>query len=92
MGEAALTINHPQEAEYVITYLTHFDLDLTAQNVNTNLNNKAWLQMNWDPDGAGPEPARDYGTPVIEKTTSCRPALLKNPRATMPRPAGLPGQ
>lgn len=62
-----LTINHPQEAEYVITYLTHFDLDLTAQNVNTNLNNKAWLQMNWDPDGAGPEPARDYGTPVIEK-------------------------
>ena len=62
-----LTIDHPQEAEYVITYLTHFDLDLTAQNVNTNLKNKAWLEINWDPDGAGPEPVRPYGTPVIEK-------------------------
>ncbi len=37
----------------MITYLTHFDLDLTAQNVNTNLKNKAWLEINWDPDGAG---------------------------------------
>ena len=76
----------------MITYLTHFDLDLTAQNVNTNLKNKAWLEINWDPDGAGPEPVRPYGTPVIEKTTDCRPASLRNLRTTMPQHAGLPGR
>ena len=67
-SDAALKIDQPTEAQYEIIYTTHFDLDLTMQNQETPLKNKAWLEVDWDPDGAdGPLPEDKYGIPVIEK-------------------------
>lgn len=82
-AQKLLVLNNPTKSTYTITYTTTINDDLT-HNMNLRLENKAWLEYDWDFGNDGPGEGDQFTIPTIDAPYSISARMVEKSGAYNP--------